>query len=141
MKKIVDSSPELQYMIALHLHGFQDSIHSTGGLPVAERHERLTRYISERDAGRWSSEITFERHREDLWKSDQGYFVTYTKAGGMFTINRIPSMARGIEAREWNKRFGPPQTHVMSFTFDTSQDVLLVVTSSGIERYVKMLEA
>lgn len=135
MKNVVDSSPELQYMIALRLHGLQDSIHTTG-LTVAEHHEKLNRYISDRAAGRWSSEITFERQYEDLWKYQQGYFVTYTETEGMFTINRIPSKARGIDAKEWKKPFGPPGTHVMGFTFDTSQDILLIVTSSGIERYV-----
>lgn len=135
MKNVVDSSPELQYAIALHLHGFQSSVRNTNDI-VSECHGTLRRYILDRDAGRWSSETIFEHDYRELWKYQQGYFVAYSKPEGLFSINRIPSLARGIEAKELEKRFGPPGTHIMDFTFDASQNILLVVTSSGIERYV-----
>lgn len=137
LRSVVDSSPELQYRIALYRHGMQDAPSKTPLTDtLSERHAKLIQYVFDRDAAQWGSETRLERHCNDLWSHQQGYFVSYSAPARTFTIDRIPSKARGIKAKEWSKHFGFPRRHVMGFTFDPSQHVLLVVTSSGIARRV-----
>lgn len=95
-----------------------------------EKLTALAEYVAARDAQQWSHEETIEAGGP-YYDYSEGFLVIWDRKTCAFTVRRLPSHVRGIEAKEWAIPFPLNHSRVLDIVSCPSQDVLLVVTSDS----------
>ncbi|KAG9127747.1 hypothetical protein FRC07_010035 [Ceratobasidium sp. 392] len=136
LRKLVDSSAELQYLIELHSLGYVPPTHPRSNLTYPEAIELLHTHKS-----RWNSIHTIKSRRYLLQSVDSGYTSTYDFYGGVYArgstpnslsnatrrleLYQLPSVNRGTEFKQWTHHDVGVDTR--DFAMEPDYDLLVLL--------------
>lgn len=126
IKKFIDRSQALRYILALHMCGMHDNSSISSSIPLQERVTRLRQY----DAARMK--LSFSTYCELPLSADSrvvvsgGYVIAM--GAGKITLHRPASKLRGIESRTWSFKF---EYQCEDAGIDSERDLLAIVSERG----------
>ncbi|KAK1224391.1 hypothetical protein PQX77_012687 [Marasmius sp. AFHP31] len=130
LNAVVKDSHLYQYNRQLALANLEDdrSNYSNGTLArlhMLEQHQRAW------NAFTWSSSRTYNLLSTHAWELAGGV-LGLCDTGNVLKFNRPPSVYRGIEQEEWHFKLDELE-RIEDFTFDPSQNILVVLTRHASE--------
>jgi hypothetical protein len=120
-RDIITQSAVFQYKIELGANGMEDG--PPFGLSVAARLDKLQRHQAAWEDLNWSEHKTVDMLTGRIWELFGGVLAQATGKDSL-TFRQLPSHHRGIEEKIWTVDIS--KFNVRDFTFDPSQDLLVV---------------